>query len=64
MGWVELRHKNKLDEITENKERSEVTEILEFDLRKVPLITENYELDKKIMKIKDMMKFLKISEGT
>ena len=26
---------------------SEVTEILEFDLRKVPLITENYELDKK-----------------
>ena len=47
MGWVELRHKNKLDEITENKERSEVTEIWEFDLRKVPLITENYELDKK-----------------
>ena len=47
VGWVELRHKNKLDEITENKERSEVTEILEFDLRKVPLITENYELDKK-----------------
>ena len=47
VGWVELRHKNKLDEITENKERSEVTEIWEFDLRKVPLITENYELDKK-----------------